>query len=205
MNHKEHWENVYKTNPATRYSWYQATPKASLDLIQELAIKKDASIIDVGGGDSNFVDSLLDLGYTNITVLDISEAAINQAKKRLGDKAGLINWVVGDITAYIPDRQFDCWHDRATFHFLTTTEQINKYLAIANGAIANSGAIIVGTFSENGPSVCSGLPIKQYSESTLTSLIKKWFQKINCINADHLTPFNTIQHFLFCSFKKIPV
>lgn len=201
----EHWESVYKTKPDTDYSWFQATPKLSLAIIQGLAIKKDASIIDVGGGDSHFVDCLLDLGYTNITVLDISASAINRAKSRLGLKAGLINWVVSDITAYIPDRQFDCWHDRATFHFLTTTEQINKYLAIANRAITNSGNIVIGTFSENGPSVCSGLSIKQYSESTLTSLIKKWFQKIKCIYSDHVTPFNTIQHFLFCSFKKTPL
>lgn len=202
MDHKEHWEKVYKTNSATNYSWYQANPKVSLDLIQELAIKKDASIIDVGGGDSNFVDCLLSLGYTYITVLDISEAAISRAKKRLGVKSGLINWVVSDITAYIPDRQFDCWHDRATFHFLTTKEQVNKYLAIANRSITTSGNIVLGTFLENGPSKCSGLSIKQYSESALTSLIKKWFQKIKCINSDHVTPFNTIQHFLFCSFKK---
>ncbi len=202
MNSKEHWEKIYNTRPLTEVSWYQSTPTVSLDFIREFRIKKDAAIIDVGGGDSYLADYLVKNGYTNITVLDISEAAINRAKKRLGAKAGLINWVVCDITEYKPDRKFDFWHDRAAFHFLTTEDNVNRYLAIANKAICASGKIVIGTFSENGPTQCSGLPIKQYSESALTSLIKKWFQKIKCIHTDHITPFNTIQNFLFCSFKK---
>ncbi len=202
MNNKQHWERVYNTKQFTEVSWYQPTPTVSLDFVKEFSVTKDAAIIDVGGGDSYFADHLLNLGYTNITVLDISEAAINRAKSRLGVKAGLVNWVVSDITAFVPDRRFDFWHDRAAFHFLTSAEQINKYLAIANKALSSSGKIVVGTFSESGPSTCSGLPIKQYSESALTLLIKKWFQKIKCIHTDHITPFNTIQKFLFCSFKK---
>jgi 2-polyprenyl-3-methyl-5-hydroxy-6-metoxy-1,4-benzoquinol methylase len=202
MNSKEHWEKIYNTRPLTEVSWYQTAPTESLDFIREFQIKKDAAIIDVGGGDSYLADYLVEDGYTNITVLDISEAAINRAKKRLGAKAGLINWVVCDITEYKPGRQFDLWHDRAAFHFLTTEEQVNKYLAIANKAIRAAGRIVIGTFSENGPAKCSGLPIKQYSESALTTLIKNWFQKIKCIHTDHITPFNTIQNFLFCSFKK---
>lgn len=202
MNNKQHWEKVYNTKQFTEVSWYQPTPTVSLDFLKEFFVTKDAAIIDVGGGDSYFVDHLLTHGYTNITVLDISEAAINRAKNRLGVKANLINWIVSDITTFVPDRQFDFWHDRATFHFLTSEEQIDKYLSIANNAIASSGKFVIGTFSESGPSTCSGLPIKQYSESALTSLIKKWFQKIKCIHTDHITPFNTIQNFLFCSFKK---
>jgi ubiquinone/menaquinone biosynthesis C-methylase UbiE len=203
MNKKQHWEKVYKTKQFTEVSWYQPTPTVSLDFLKEFCVSKDAAIIDVGGGDSYFVDHLLEHGYTNITVLDISEAAINRAKNRLGAKANLINWVVSDITTFVPDRQFDFWYDRAAFHFLTSEEQVNKYLAIANKAISAAGKIVIGTFSENGPAECSGLPIKQYSESALTSLIKKWFQKIKCIHTDHITPFNTIQNFLFCSFKKV--
>lgn len=202
MDIKQHWEKVYTTKQFTDVSWYQANPTVSLDFLSAFNMAKDASIIDVGGGDSYFVDHLLNLGYNNITVLDISKAAIEKAKNRLGDGAVAVNWVVSDITAYIPDRQFDFWHDRATFHFLTSPEQIDKYLAIANNAISPGGKIVVGTFSENGPEKCSGLPIKQYSESALTSLIKKWFHKIKCIHTNHITPFNTIQQFLFCSFKK---
>lgn len=202
MLNKEHWEKVYSTKQLNEVSWYQPIPKASLAFIKELQITKNEAIIDVGGGDSYLVDYLIEEGYSNITVLDISETAINRAKKRLGANAALVNWVCTDITDYIPDRQFNFWHDRATFHFLTEAEQIKKYLGIANSAIADSGKIVLGTFSENGPEKCSGLPIKQYSESTLTLLIRNWFKKIKCIHSDHMTPFNTIQHFLFCSFKK---
>ena len=205
MNKKEHWEKVYNSKQLSEVSWYQSTPTVSLDFIREFRLKKDAAIIDVGAGDCYLVDHLLNDGYTNITVLDISDAAINRAKKRLGEKAHLINWVVSDITEYLPDRQFDFWHDRAAFHFLTTEEQVNKYLAIANNAINASGKILIGTFSENGPDRCTGLPIKQYSESALNTLIKNWFQKIKCIHIDHITPFNTIQNFIFCSFKKVNV
>ncbi len=202
MSSKKHWEKVYNTKPLAEVSWYQPVPKTSLDFIRELQIPKDAAIIDVGGGDSYFVDHLLNLGYSNITVLDISEAAIIRAKKRLGAKADLITWVVSDIADFVPDRQFDFWHDRAAFHFLTTEDQVNKYLVIANKALSLSGKIVIGTFSEAGPKTCSGLPIKQYSDSAITTLVKKWFRKMKCIHADHITPFNTIQNFLFCSFKK---
>jgi ubiquinone/menaquinone biosynthesis C-methylase UbiE len=200
---KDHWEKVYNTKQFTEVSWYQAVPKVSLDFIRDLQISKEAAIIDVGGGDSFFVDHLLDAGFTNITVLDISENAINKAKLRLGSKSSMVAWIVGDITGFVPNRKFDFWHDRAVFHFLTTEEQINKYLAVANKALPVSGKVVIGTFSETGPSSCSGLQIKQYSESTLSALIKKWFQKIKCMHADHITPFNTVQNFLFCSFKKL--
>lgn len=203
MADKDYWEKVYSRKGLNEVSWYQPTPRVSLDFIRDLQIANDAAIIDVGGGDSNFVDHLLDLGYTDITVLDISEAAIDRAKSRLGTRAGLVNWVAGDITKFVPDKRFDFWHDRATFHFLTSEEQIGQYLALANRAISASGKIVLGTFSEKGPSTCSGLPVKQYSESALTSLIKNWFRKIKCIHTDHNTPFNTLQNFLFCSFIKI--
>jgi ubiquinone/menaquinone biosynthesis C-methylase UbiE len=205
MNSKEHWEKLYGSRQFSEVSWYQANPKVSLDFVGNLQIAKDAAIIDVGGGDSFLVDRLLEAGFTNITVLDISEAAINRARLRLGPKASLVTWIVSDITEFAPDRKFDLWHDRAVFHFLTTKEQIKKYLSVANEALPASGKIVIGTFSETGPKTCSGLQIKQYSESTLTILIKKWFQKIKCIHTDHITPFNTIQNFLFCSFKKIIV
>ncbi|HEY6063710.1 MAG TPA: class I SAM-dependent methyltransferase [Chitinophagaceae bacterium] len=202
MNSKDHWEKVYNSKPFKEVSWYQATPKVSLDFVRDLQIAKDTAIIDVGGGDSFFVDHLLDAGFTDVTVLDISEAAINRVKQRFGPRAGLVNWIVSDITEFAPGRKYGFWHDRAVFHFLTTKEQINKYLAVANKSLPAFGKIVIGTFSETGPKTCSGLNIKQYSESTLTVLIKKWFDKIKCIHAEHITPFNTIQNFLFCSFKK---
>lgn len=205
MNRKEHWEKVYNTKALSDVSWYQPVPGESLTFLKELNIPRNAAIIDIGGGDSLFADHLLEKGYTDITVLDISAAAIERAKKRLGKNAARINWLISDITEFIPERQYDFWHDRAAFHFLTSEAEISRYLDTAGKAIAPGGKILIGTFSENGPEKCSGLPVRQYSELALTSRIKKWFEKIKCIHTDHTTPFNTIQHFLFCSFKKISI
>jgi len=202
MGQKSHWEKVYGTKQFTEVSWYQPTPQVSLDFVKELNIPKDAAIIDIGGGDSYFADHLLSQGYTNITVLDISESAIARAKERLGEKTAGITWIVSDILEFVPPMTYDFWHDRATFHFLTGEDQVSAYLSVVNKALAVSGKMVIGTFSETGPEKCSGLPVKQYSEQSLTSLIKKWFRKIKCIHTDHITPFNTLQNFLFCSFQK---
>ena len=203
MDLKSHWEKVYTTRQLAEVSWYQPTPQTSLEFITETGIKKDAAIIDIGGGDSLLADHLLTMGYRDITVLDISEAAITRAKKRLGNNAGKINWVVSDVLTFSSDKKFDCWHDRAAFHFLTTEEQVNTYLSVAGKHVSEKGRMIIGTFSTEGPEKCSGLPVKQYSEQTLSALLKNWFEKIKCITVDHITPVNKIQNFLFCSFKKI--
>lgn len=197
---KPHWEIIYSSKEPHEVSWTQDVPKTSLDFIKSFNLSKEASIIDVGGGDSRFVDFLIDQSYTDITVLDISEKALERTRLRLGDKANGITWIVSDITEFVPDRNYSIWHDRATFHFLTTENQINKYLEIAGKSV--SGYIIIGTFSENGPEKCSGLEIKQYSESTISTRFKFAFEKIRCIREDHKTPFNTVQNFLFCGFKK---
>jgi ubiquinone/menaquinone biosynthesis C-methylase UbiE len=203
VNSKLHWEKVYSNRPMNELSWYQPTPEVSLDFINELKISRTDAIIDVGGGDSYLADHLLKMGFTDITVLDISEAAVNRAKERLGNAAKKVTWIVSDITELSSDKKFDFWHDRAAFHFLTSREQVEKYLFVAQEHISEKGKMLIGTFSTEGPEKCSGLPVKQYSEQSLSSLLKKWFEKIRCITADHRTPFNTIQNFLFCSFKKI--
>ena len=203
MDLKLHWENVYRTKKLAEVSWYQPAPQTSLDFISELGVQKDSAIIDVGGGDSLLADHLLQQGYTDITVLDISEAAIKRAKQRLGKDAEKINWVVSDVLEFSSDKKFDCWHDRAAFHFLTTEEQVKEYLNIAGKHISDTGRMVIGTFSTNGPEKCSGLPVKQYSEQTLSTQLKKWFEKIKCITIDHITPVQKIQNFLFCSFKRI--
>jgi ubiquinone/menaquinone biosynthesis C-methylase UbiE len=203
MDLKSHWEKVYTTKKLSELSWYQPTPQHSLDFIRQLGISKTAAIIDVGGGDSYLADHLMAEGFTDITVLDISDAAIKRAKERLGHNAGKVNWIVSDITELNTDKKFDCWHDRAAFHFLTTEEQVERYLNVAQKHIKETGRMIVGTFSETGPEKCSGLLVKQYSEQSLTGVLKRWFEKIRCITIDHITPSKTIQNFLFCSFKKI--
>ncbi|MDF2456369.1 MAG: Methyltransferase type 12 [Cytophagaceae bacterium] len=199
-NRKNHWETVYETKKSDQVSWTQEVPKTSLDFISSFGVTKDAKIIDIGGGDSKLVDYLLDNGFENITVLDISEKALEKTKKRLGDKAKQVNWIVSDITEFEPNTTFDIWHDRATFHFLTTSEQVSKYINTAKKSV--TGFMTIGTFSENGPTKCSGLEIKQYTEQTLTNELKNGFEKIRCVTEDHTTPFDTLQNFLFCSFKR---
>ena len=197
---KEHWENVYATKQPHEVSWTQDVPKTSLDFIHSFGLTKTAQIIDVGGGDSQLVDCLLKEGFENITVLDISEKALEKAKIRLGKQSEKVNWVVSNITEYQPDRTFDVWHDRATFHFLTSSTQIDQYLKIAEQSV--NGFLTIGTFSETGPQKCSGLNIRQYTESTLTTQLENGFDKLKCITEDHTTPFGTEQNFLFCSFKR---
>jgi len=197
---QNHWDTVYKTKEPNQVSWTQQIPKTSLDFIHSFGLAKTAKIIDIGGGDSKLVDYLLEEGFENITVLDISAQALDKAKKRLGHKAQKINWIVSDVTEFQPDTTFDIWHDRATFHFLTTSAQVAKYMNTARKSV--TGYLTIGTFSNSGPEKCSGLKIKQYSEETLTTELKKGFDKIRCITEDHTTPFDTTQNFLFCSFKR---
>lgn len=198
---KTHWENVYETKNPSQVSWTQETPKTSLDLIRSFKVDKQAKIIDIGGGDSNLVDHLLAEGYENITVLDISAKALEKAKNRLGVKAEKVTWVVSDVIDFQPDTTYDVWHDRAAFHFLTTKEQIAQY--IENTSKYVTGYLAIGIFSKTGPLKCSGLEITQYAEEELKDKFKTSFTPLNCFTEDHLTPFNTTQNFLFCSFKKV--
>lgn len=202
MANKEHWENVFATKAENEVSWFQPYPKTSVELIESFNLPLKANIIDIGGGDSHLVDALLDKGFENIWLLDISANAIERAKNRLGEKAAKVHWVVSDIVDFDPPVQFDCWHDRAAFHFLTTEENINRYVSITGNAIKKDGYLVIGTFSEQGPKKCSGLEIKQYSESSLSARFETSFEKIECFMEDHQTPFNTVQNFLFCSFRK---
>lgn len=196
---KEHWEKVYETKQPHEVSWTQDIPQTSLDFIHSFGLSKSASIIDIGGGDSKLVDHLLAEGFTDITVLDISAASLEKAKKRLGDKAALVKWVVTDIRSFKPEVKYALWHDRAAFHFLTEKQEVMEYLSLVRNAV--DGYMIVGTFSPDGPTKCSGLSIKQYSDEELTAMFMNGFEKIKCVNVDHITPFQTAQNFTFCSFR----
>jgi SAM-dependent methyltransferase len=199
---KKHWENIYNTKKLQELSWYQPVPDVSLNFLEQFYIPVYGKIIDIGGGDSLFVDHLLELGYQDITVLDISEHAINRAKQRLGDRAAKVKWIIADAATFKPVERYDFWHDRATFHFLTNEEEIENYINTIQQSIKPTGFLLIGTFSENGPEKCSGIEIKQYSEVTLTERLKRYFEKMRCITVDHKTPFDTIQNFIFCSFRK---
>jgi SAM-dependent methyltransferase len=202
LERKKHWENIYETKAPDQVSWFQVYPKTSMEFVSIFDLPKNAAIIDIGGGDSNFVDYLVNAGYVDITVLDISANAIDRAKARLGPKAGLVQWIVSDVTEFIPLREYDFWHDRAAFHFLINEDQVNKYVEIASKGTRKEGVLILGTFSETGPKKCSGLEIKQYSPEGMSQKFEREFNRIKCIHEDHHTPFNTIQNFLFCSFRK---
>jgi len=199
---KDHWDKIYATRKPNEVSWTQDVPATSLDFIHKFNLPKDATIIDIGGGESKFVDFLLDEGFTNITVLDISEKALQHTRIRLGERASKVNWIVADVTEFRPLQKFDVWHDRATFHFLTTREQTENYVELAARSVSKGGFMTIGTFSTNGPTKCSGLDVKQYSEPELESTLTYYFKKLHCITEDHITPFQTVQNFLFCSFKK---
>ncbi len=172
MDRKKHWENIYKTKDLTEVSWYQPVPQTSLDLFKQYNIPFQAKIIDIGGGDSFLVDELLKLGYSDITVLDISKEAIAKAQNRLGKEAEKVNWIVSDKTDFKPVHKYDFWHDRAAFHFLTEEKDILKYLQIASEGINKNGILTIGTFSETGPTKCSGIEIRQYSEKSLADRFK---------------------------------
>lgn len=202
MEKLKHWDTIYSTKQPDEVSWTQEVPKTSLQFLHSFSLPKTASIIDIGGGDSKLVDFLITEGYQNITILDISEKALLKAKARLGANASKISWIVSDITKFRPSRKYDFWHDRATFHFLTTEGEIEQYLNIARQAVRDNGFVAIGTFSEKGPDKCSGLEIKKYSEQTLQDQLKRGFEKLRCFTEDHITPFKTIQNFLFCSFQR---
>jgi ubiquinone/menaquinone biosynthesis C-methylase UbiE len=197
---KDHWEKVYASKQPHEVSWTQELPKTSIDFVHSFNLPKSASIIDIGGGDSKLVDFLLEEGFENVSVLDISETAIEKAKNRLGEKASRVNWIVSDITEFQPTQHFDCWHDRATFHFLNSPEEIESYLNTARKSV--NGFMVIGTFSDKGPEKCSMLKVHQYTEEELATQLSNGFEKIKCVTEDHITPFQTAQNFLFCSFRR---
>lgn len=202
FNRKTHWEDIYGSKAITEVSWYESKPLTSLSLITEAKRSKEAKIIDVGGGDGFLVDCLLDLGYKNLTVLDISSKAIERAKIRLKNRASQVQWIISDITSFQPSQKFDLWHDRAAFHFLTTDEEINKYIEIASEAISRGGTLILGTFSLTGPLKCSGIEIKRYDINMIQQKFQNTFELENSFQIDHPTPFGTEQNFLFCRFVR---
>ena len=198
FNAKSHWEDIYKRKMPNEVSWTQEIPQTSIDFIKSFDLPKNSEIIDVGGGESKFVDYLLSKGYENITVLDISKNAIEKAKTRIGVNSDKVKWVVSDINEFIPNNKFDFWHDRAVFHFLTNQESILKYSKMVSSYARN---FVVGTFSNEGPKKCSGLDICQYDEISITKTFETPnFKKVESKRVNHETPFGTLQNFIFCSF-----
>jgi SAM-dependent methyltransferase len=198
MSTKSHWEKIYSEKSPQEVSWTQEIPETSIEFFNDFKLSKTSPIIDIGGGESKFVDYLLEEGYQNISVLDISENAIKRAKDRLGKKSKNIEWIVCDINDFNPKKKYALWHDRAVFHFLTSDIDINRYVENVKLYAEN---FIIGSFSTSGPKKCSGLDITQYDKSLLSKLFEEFmsFKKVEHIN--HITPFKTTQNFIFCSFS----
>jgi 2-polyprenyl-3-methyl-5-hydroxy-6-metoxy-1,4-benzoquinol methylase len=202
MDTKTHWEKVYTTKAPDAVSWYRPHLETSLALIVRAADARSASIIDIGGGESTLVDDLLAWGYENITVLDVSQTAIEVTKKRLGLAAEKIHWLVADITeAELEPGAYDVWHDRAVFHFLTASEQRVAYVRNVAHAVRPGGHVIVSTFGPEGPTKCSGLDVIRYDAESLHDQFGVRFRLVESSKELHRTPFGTTQQFLFCYCK----
>jgi 2-polyprenyl-3-methyl-5-hydroxy-6-metoxy-1,4-benzoquinol methylase len=196
---KAHWEKVYTTKAPDAVSWYRQHLETSLALIERAVPARSASIIDVGGGESTLVDDMLGRGYRNITVLDISQAAIDVTKHRLGSAAEQVHWLVADITnVELEPLTYDLWHDRAVFHFLTTVEQRTAYVRQVARSVKPGGHIIVSTFGPEGPLKCSGLEVARYDAESLHREFGARFHLVESSTELHETPFETTQQFLYC-------
>ena len=200
-NLKLHWEKIYDEKNEDEVSWFQKETNESIKMIQSAGIE-NPKIIDVGSGRSKLLKNLIEIGYNNLTYLDISESALEKSKEFLGEQSNKVRWISKDILSFMTDEKFDIWHDRAVFHFLNEENLIRKYIEIVEKNISESGHLIIGTFSENGPLKCSGLDVKRYSEKEIEKLFNRSFKLIDSFYYDHVTPFNTTQNFLFSHFIK---
>ncbi|KHO49673.1 MAG: type 12 methyltransferase [archaeon GW2011_AR9] len=198
---KEHWERIYQEKESQALSWYQEKPETSLRLIAVATLDMNAGIIDVGAGDSTLVDNLFALGFTNITALDVSSMALQRAKNRMGSETDAVKWVVADVRELETNERYQLWHDRAVLHFLTKEEDRYKYAERVRRFLKPGGFLIVAAFSPKGPTKCSGLEIRQYSEDSLKELFSD-FEHIQSFEEEHLTPWGSSQNFLYSMFRK---
>ena len=203
QNPSEHWENIYQTKQADSVSWFQEHALRSLEIIRAIGAPMDAHIIDVGGGASTLVDDLLDDGYRQVSVLDLSASALEVAHKRLGTKGNAVSWIAGDIRdVNLPDQAYDIWHDRAVFHFLIDPADRAAYVRQVMKAVKPGGHVIVATFAPDGPEQCSGLPVARYAPDQLHREFGPIFDLIEHTSEAHKTPWGAVQHFVYCHCLK---
>lgn len=197
-----HWQQVYTDKAVDEVSWFQPSPAPSLEALDRLGATADRSLIDVGGGTSNLVDALLDRGWSDLTVLDISSAALEAAKQRLASDEAKVEWLFADITSWSPLRTYDIWHDRAVFHFLTDSGDREAYRRRLLQALAPGGAVVMATFSLSGPERCSGLPVQRYDAEGLARELGPDFVVVDHWGEDHVTPWGSPQSFTWCLFRR---
>ncbi|MDP3536172.1 MAG: class I SAM-dependent methyltransferase [Halomonas sp.] len=200
---KAHWQNIYEQQDATEVSWFQSKPTTSLEFIVNCGLERADPIIDVGGGASVLVDYLLEAGHTNVTVLDISEAALATSNKRLGSNASAVSWVESDVTAFSPNHKFALWHDRAVFHFLVDAEDRQRYVRAPERALRVGGHLILASFAIGGPERCSGLPIIQYDAQKLKAELGSGFRLVGERTEEHSTPARGVQKFAYFCFERV--
>ncbi|MDE2078083.1 MAG: class I SAM-dependent methyltransferase [Burkholderiales bacterium] len=206
MQNKDHWEKVYSTKAPDSVSWFQQHADMSMRMVHASGISRDAAIIDVGGGASTLVDDLFDDGYTNLTVLDLSAAALGESRRRLGKRGDSVKWLEADITrATFDPHSIDLWHDRAVFHFLTKPADREAYVTQVLRALKPGGHIIMATFGPNGPTQCSGLPVARYTSDGLHAEFGESFSMLNHEDQVHHTPFGTTQQFIYCMCRMQPL
>lgn len=198
MDRRAHWEQVYEEKAPDAVSWFQPRPETSLALVSQLGLARDAALIDVGGGASNLVDHLLDAGFTDLTVLDLSGRALAHARARLGERAHRVRWVEADVTTASFERTFQLWHDRAVFHFLVDAQDRARYRERLTAAVAPGGHAIVATFAEDGPERCSGLPVVRYAPEALAHELGEAFTLQASHRELHRTPAGRDQSFVYC-------
>ena len=199
MDAKSHWERIYGTKQTTEVSWYQREATLSVKLIRQVAPDRSTPILDVGGGASTLVDSLLELGYSNVTVADIAANALQHAKSRLGAMADRVRWLATDVLSLdLPDHSIGVWHDRAVFHFLLDAEERRRYVSEVRRVLKPDGHVIIATFAEDGPTKCSGLPVARYDAEHLHGEFGDDFHLLTTLREDHTTPGGTVQRFRYC-------
>ena len=199
MSTQSHWEHIYSTKSSNQVSWFRPHLETSLSLIERATSDRSARIIDVGGGESTLIDDLLRSGYSNLTILDISQTAIDVTKARLGSLADRVEWLVTDVTrADLAAKAYDIWHDRAVFHFLTVDSERVAYVERVAKAVKPGGHIVIGTFGPEGPTKCSGLEVRRYDADSLHREFGSRFRLIDSLKESHQTPFGTAQQFLYC-------
>lgn len=196
-----HWENVYTTKGENEVSWFQQSPAPSLDLIVQAGATHESAIIDIGGGASRLVDNLVKQGFEDVTVLDLSAAALTAARSRLGPGAQKVRWIVADATSWEPTRVYDIWHDRAAFHFLTDVGDRTAYIARLKRGLRIGGHVIIATFALDGPEKCSGLPVARYDSTSLGQTLGPAFALIHTERHQHATPWESRQNFQFSVFR----
>lgn len=199
---REHWDEVYRTKAADSVSWYQPTPEPSLGALEALQLPATASLIDVGGGASSLVDRLIERGWSDLTVLDIAAPALDVVKARLGNDARRVAWVVADVTMWRPGRNYDVWHDRAVFHFLTEPEQRLAYREALEAGTAAGSVAIIATFARDGPERCSGLPVQRYDAAALAVEFSPAFELERNWREEHTTPGGGRQSFQWCVLRR---